>query len=267
MGFCRQTPLYNRNVILRPGWVPRVERELVPMIRSVPRSAKALLILVSLGVLAFGQAPAETPQASDSKSGAYYNFTMGRIYAELAQAYGNRPEYLNKAVAFYQEALKLDPKAGQVFEELTELYMATNRFQDAVATAEATLKKNPDQTEARRMLGKVYMRLATQDTNKINDEYLKKAIEQFRTVTEKEAKDVESWVMLGRLYRVANNSPDAEKAFNKAVELEPDNAEALTSLAQLYSELGNNERAIEKLKTAAEKSPNPETLIALGQTY
>src|SRR5947208_2447399 len=106
------------------------------MIRSAIRSAKALLLLVSLGVLAFGQAPAETPQTSDSKSGAYYNFTMGRINAELAQAYGNRPEYLNKAVKFYQEALRLDPAAGQVFEELTELYMATNRFQDAITTAE-----------------------------------------------------------------------------------------------------------------------------------
>src|SRR5882757_2353918 len=132
------------------------------------RSAKALLLIVSLGVLAFGQAPAEMSQAPDSKSGAYYNFTMGRIYAELAQAYGNRPEYLNKAVQFYQDALKLDPKAAQIFEELTDLYMATNRFRDAISTAEDTLKKNPDQIEARRMLGKVYMRLATQD-NKIND--------------------------------------------------------------------------------------------------
>src|SRR3954454_19696491 len=140
------------------------------------RSAKALLLIVSLGVLAFGQAPAETSQAPDSKSGAYYNFTMGRIYAELAQAYGNRPEYLNKAVAFYQEALKLDPKAGQVFEELTELYIATNRMRDAVTTAEDTLKTNPDNIDARRMLARIYMRMISTPDNKINDEYLKKAL-------------------------------------------------------------------------------------------
>src|SRR5258707_369763 len=73
--------------------------------------------------------------------------------------------------------------------------------------------------------------------------------------------------MLGRLYRVSNNSPDAEKAFNKALEAEGDNVDALTSLAQLYSDLGDNGRAVEKLKAAAEKNPSPETLIALGQTY
>jgi tetratricopeptide (TPR) repeat protein len=230
------------------------------------RSAKALLLAISLGALAFGQTPADTSTASDTKSGAYYNFTMGRIYAELAQAYGNRPEYLNKAVQFYQEALKLDPAAGQVFEELTELYIATNRMRDAIATAEDTLKKNPDNIDARRMLGRIYLRMVSTPDNKINDEYLKKALEQLKLVTEKEPKDAESWVMLGRLYRVSNNSPDAEKAFNKAIEVEPDNADALTQLAQLYSDLGDNTRALEKLKTAAEKSPSPETLIALGQT-
>src|SRR5262245_34435948 len=96
----------------------------IPMIRS----AKALFLLVSMGAFAFAQVPATTSPSSDPKSGAYYNFTMGRIYAEMAQAYGNRPEYLNKAVQFYQEALKLDPSAGQIFEELTELYVATNRL-------------------------------------------------------------------------------------------------------------------------------------------
>jgi tetratricopeptide (TPR) repeat protein len=231
------------------------------------RSAKALLLLVSVGALAFAQAPAANPQASDSKSGAYYNFTMGRIYAELAQAYGNRPEYLNKAVQYYQEALKADPNASEIFEELTELYVATNRLRDAVTTAEDTLRRNPDNVDARRMLGKIYMRMISTQDNKVNDEYLKKALEQFKAVTEKDPKDADSWVMLGRLYRVSNNSPDAEKAFNAAIAAEPDNTDALTSLAQLYSDLGDNARAVEKLKAAAEKSPNPETLIALGQTY
>src|SRR3954454_14535614 len=140
------------------------------------RSAKALVLSMALGAVAFCQTPAQPASASDPKAGAYYNFTMGRIYAELAQAYGNRPEYLNKAVSFYQEALKLDPTAGQVFEELTELYIATNRMRDAVTTAEDTLKTNPDNIDARRMLARIYMRMISTPDNKINDEYLKKAL-------------------------------------------------------------------------------------------
>ena len=89
--------------------------------RSMIRSAKALLLAVSLGCLMFGQTPAETQvqtpaetqvqtqKTPDNKAGAYYNFAMGRVYAELAQAYGNKPDYLNKAIQHYQEALRLAP--------------------------------------------------------------------------------------------------------------------------------------------------------------
>jgi tetratricopeptide (TPR) repeat protein len=231
------------------------------------RSAKALLLAVSLGCLAYAQGTAPTPKTPDTKAGAYYNFAMGRVYAELAQAYGNKPDYLNKAIQHYQDALKMDPGASIVFEELTDLYIQTNHLRDAVTLAEDLLKQNADNIDARRMLGRVYMRMISTQDNRINEDYLKKAIEQLQKVTEKVPGDAESWVALGRLYRVSNNSPDAEKAYNKAIEAEPDNEEALTGLAMLYSDLGDNKRAIEKLKTATEKNPNERTLIALGQAY
>jgi tetratricopeptide (TPR) repeat protein len=192
---------------------------------------------------------------------------MGRVYAELAQAYGNKPDYLTKAIQHYQEALKLDPGASLVFEELTDLYIQTNHLRDAITQAEEMLKLNPDNVDARRMLGRIYMKMISTQDNRINEDYLRKAIEQLQKVTEKEPKDSESWVALGRLYRVANNSVDAEKAYNKALEAEADNEEALTGLAQLYSDLGDNKRAIEKLKAATEKNPNERTLSALGVAY
>jgi tetratricopeptide (TPR) repeat protein len=231
------------------------------------RSVKALLLAVSMSCLVFGQTPPETPKTPDSKAGAYYNFAMGRVYAELAQAYGNKPDYLTKAIQHYQEALRLDPGASLVFEELTDLYIQTNHLRDAITQAEEMLKVNPDNVDARRMLGRIYMKMISTQDNRINEDYLHKAIEQLQKVTEKEPKDAESWVALGRLYRVSNNSPDAEKAYNQALEAEADNEEALTGLAMLYSDLGDNKRAIEKLKLATEKNPNERTLIALGTAY
>lgn len=242
--------------------MPRGRKESRVMIPS----AKALLLAVSLGSLLFGQTPAETPKP-DTKAGAYYNFAMGRVYAELAQAYGNKPDYLTKAIQHYQEALKLDPGASLVFEELTDLYIQTNHLRDAITQAEEMLKVNPDNIDARRMLGRIYMKMISTADNRINEEYLRKAIEQLQKVTEKDPKDADSWVALGRLYRVSSNSVEAEKAYNKALESEADNEEALTGLANLYSDLGDNKRAIEKLKLAAEKNPNERTLITLGSLY
>ena len=218
------------------------------------RSAKALLLVVSLGGL-HSVKPRSKPLSADSKAGAYYNFAMGRVYAELAQAYGNKPDYLTKAIQHYQEALKLDPSASLVFEELTDLYIQTNHLRDAITQAEDMLKQNPDNVDARRMLGRIYMKMISTQDNRINEDYLHKAIEQLQKVTEKEPKDAESWVALGRLYRVSNNSVDAEKAYNKALEAEADNEEALTGLAMLYSDLGDNKRAIEKLKAGHGEEP------------
>ena len=231
------------------------------------RSAKTLLVLLSVGCLASAQTPTPSPKPADTKADAYYHFAMGRVYAELAQAYGNRPEYLNKSLQHYQEALKLDPSAGLVFEELTDLYIQTNRLRDAVSQAEDILKQDPDNIDARRMLGRIYMRMISTADNRINEEYLKKAIEQLQKVTDKAPKDADSWVLLGRLYGASNNSVESEKAYNKALEADGDNEDALTGLATLYAALGDSRRAAEKLKAAADKNPSERTLIALGQAY
>ena len=144
------------------------------------RSAKALLLAVSLGCLMFGQTPAETPKP-DNKAGAYYNFAMGRVYAELAQAYGNKPDYLTKAIQHYQEALKLDPGASLVFEELTDLYIQTNHLRDAITQAEEMLKADPDNVDARRMLGRIYMKMISTQDNRINEDYLRNPITKRRS--------------------------------------------------------------------------------------
>src|SRR5579863_4292996 len=121
------------------------------------RSVKALLLVVPLSFACFAQSPkpqtANPPaNASDDKAGAYYHFAMGRLYALLAGAEGSK-EDVAKAIDNYQQALKLDPTASIIFEELTDLYIQTNRLQDAVTQAEDLLKQNPDNLDARRMLG------------------------------------------------------------------------------------------------------------------
>ena len=222
-----------------------------------------------MGGLCFAQAPADTTHAPDNnQAGAYYNFAMGRLYAELAGAYTNRTDYVTQAIQHYQEALKLDPSAGIIFEELTDLYIQTNRLRDAVTQAEDLLKQNPDNLDARRMLGRIYTRMAgDSQAGKLNEDYLKLAIEQYQKVTAKDAKDVESWVVLGRLYRVEHNSVEAEKTYNEALKADPANEDALTGLALLYSDVGDTRRAIEKLKAVTDKSPSERTLALLARSY
>jgi tetratricopeptide (TPR) repeat protein len=234
------------------------------------RSVNVLFLAGSLACASFAQsAPAAPPTpASDDKAGAYYNFAMGRLYAELAAAEGSR-EDVTKAIHYYQEAIKLDPTAGLILEELTDLYIKTNRLADAVDQAEGLLKLDPANLDARRTLAQIYVHLATGDTPnaKMDENYLHKAIEQYRKVTEQAPKDAESWSYLGRLYRASSDSVAAEKAFNSALQAEPDNEDALMGLAAVYADTGDSAKALEKLKTLTDKSPNERTLGVLAQQY
>jgi tetratricopeptide (TPR) repeat protein len=228
----------------------------------------AFLAATSVFAQTDAKPPAETKAVPSDKSAAYYNFAMGHLYAELAGAYGNRGEYLNKAIDAYKEALRLDPSASFLSEELTDLYIQSGQLNRAVTEAEALLKQNPDNLDARRVLGRIYTRLiGDTQTNKVDENMLNKSIEQYKIITEKDKNDLESRVILGRLYLAAHNSVEAEKIYKSVLEAEPDNEEALTGLASVYSGLGDTKGAIEMLRRASEKNPNVRSLGALASFY
>jgi len=235
------------------------------------RFAKALLCLVpASGVLLAQNPPAPQPPAANApdKSQAYYNFAMGRLYAEMASEAGNKNDYVAKAIQYYQAALKLDPSAGMVLEELTDLYVATGRLKDAVTLAEDLLTQNPENLDARRMLGRIYLRaLGEGQPGRGSEENLKLALEQFEKITQKDPNAADSWIKLGHLYRMSNRAADAEKAYNAALKAQPDSEDALTGIAMLLSDKGDAKGAIEKLQAATRKNPSETTLAMLAEQY
>ena len=254
-----------KTVTLRPSPVLPIGRKKV---NSMIRLAKAFLLAAGLASLSVAQTPKPASAPASDKSGAYYNFAMGRLYQELAAADGARSDYVTKAIQHYQEALKQDPSANMILEELTDLYIQTGRLRDAVTQADDLLAQNPENLSARRMLGRIYTRMiGDMQRGRVNQEMLRRATEQYQKITEKEPSDADSWVMLGRLYRVANNSVEAEKAYNSALKADPESEDALTGLAMLYADLGDTKRAIEKLKAATEKNPSETTLVNLATAY
>jgi tetratricopeptide (TPR) repeat protein len=220
---------------------------------------------------AFGQNVPPTPATAPAnldKAASYYNYSLGHLYAELAAAAGNRGDYFNKAVESYKAALKADPNATFISEELSDLYIQSGRLREAVVEAEDALKQNPADLNARRLLARIYTRMiGDSQANRIDENMVKKAIEQYQKITEGDPKDVESWLMLGRLDKIAQNSTDAMKAYQKALAIDPDNEDANTGLAMVYADLGDNKAAADLLRKITEKNPSPRSLTSLAGVY
>jgi tetratricopeptide (TPR) repeat protein len=230
----------------------------------IQRVAFLFLLAVVLGA---GQGTPGAASEVDSRATAYYHFTMGHLYAELAGMYGNRSEYVDKAIEHYKAALKADPGAAFLAEELTDLYIQAGRLRDAVVEAEQMLARDPGNVEAHRILGRIYSRMIGDPAQgRLDEGVLRRAIEQFQKVTEKDPSDAEAFVTLGRLYRLAQNSVEAEKAFQKALELDPDNEYALHGLALLYSDLGDTKTAVQMWERLAQRNPHPRIFRALAAT-
>ncbi|MCE5310220.1 MAG: tetratricopeptide repeat protein [Acidobacteriales bacterium] len=223
---------------------------------------------LSLALCSNPSAQAAPAVSTDSRADAYYNYAMGHLYAELAGAFGNRSEYVNKAIDHLKEAIKADPGTRFLSDELSDLYLQSGKIQLAVTEAQDRLKRDPDDVDARRLLGRIYTRMIGDvRTKSINQNMLKQAIEQFEKIGEKDPKDLDCWLMLGRLQKIGQNSLASEKAYKKVLELDPDNEDALTGLAMVYSDLGDTKSASEMLRRVTDKNPTLRTLTALATTY
>jgi tetratricopeptide (TPR) repeat protein len=237
----------------------------------------AVLVAGAAPVWAFQASPAAPPrdadvikQAPSPKASAYYHFALGHLYQEMAEALGNKAEYLNKAIDNYKLAMQEDPSASFLVEEVAGLYIAAGRIREAVLEAEQAIKANPDDLNSRRVLAHIYTQQiggGDGQSKRIDEAMVKRAIEQYKYVTEKDPKDVESLVMLGRLYTVTQDSPASEAAFNKALEADPDSEDAMTGLAMVYSNLGDSKHATEILEKLSTKNPSARGLMALAQSY
>jgi tetratricopeptide (TPR) repeat protein len=239
---------------------------LLRTIRPFSIPAAIALCLAALPVGAQTPPPVEHASPSDHAS-AYYNYSMGHLYAEMAQAY-NRTDYVNKAIDFYRLALKEDPSISFITEELTDLYIQSGQLNKAVTEAEDLLKQNPDDLGARRILGRVYTRLiGDPQAGKLDEKMLHLAIEQYTKIAEKDPEDLDSQLLLARLDRLAHDTVSAEKVYKDILAKESDNDEALTGLAAIFSDRGDTKNAIDMLKRASESNPGARTLVMLASLY
>jgi tetratricopeptide (TPR) repeat protein len=244
-------------------------------------SCFALLILVA-SAPGFAQDQPQKPQApapqaveaqpapaakTPDRASSYYHYSLAHMYEEMAAAYG-RIEYANKAIDEYKKAIEADPGSEFLNAGLAELYFRTGRIRDAVLEAQEIIKREPNNVDARRLLGRIYLRtLGDTEAGSPSANILKLAIEQYEAIVRLQPNSIEDHLLLGRLYKLADDRVKAEQEFQTAIKLQPNSEEAVTTLALLYNDEGDYSRALNVLQSIPDKERTVKTFSVLGFTY
>jgi len=211
-------------------------------------------------------APAAANRKVD-RAAAYYHYMLAHIYEEQVAMYG-RSDLANKAIEEYRQAIDADPTSEYLTSGLAELYARTGRIRDAVLEAQDILKKDPNNLEAHKLLGRIYLRsLGDVQEGKGSDSVLKLAIEQYEQIVKLDPESTDDHLLLGRLYKVANDLQKAESEFKTAVALQPDSEDAITALALLYTEENDYARAAQVLGSVPDAARSAKLYSVLGYTY
>src|SRR5580704_16050497 len=212
--------------------------------------------------------PKAAPATNDSaRSEAYYNFTMGHIYEQQYEA-TSRPEYATQAIEAYKKAYALDPKSPVIGERLAEMYWKAQRTHEAVAEAQEILKRDPDDVQSRRLLGRIYLRsLGDLSAGSSQSDVVNKAIEQYREIYRLDPSDTESALWLARLYRLKNEHDKAEQVLRTILKNDPENELSVEQLTQLLMDEGKSAEAVTLLEGITAHSPSPVLLDLLGDAY
>jgi tetratricopeptide (TPR) repeat protein len=235
----------------------------------------ALVLTGVSGAAAMAQAPQEplldpntAPDTKDSpRADAYFNFTMGHIYEQQYEATSS-PEYATKAIEAYKKAYAIDPKSQVIGERLAEMYWKAQRIHDAVTEAQEILKRDPDNVQSRRLLGRIYLRsLGDVSAGNGQSETVSKAIEQYREINRLDPSDTESALWLARLYRLKNEHDKAEQVLKAILKTDPENEPAVEQLTQLLMDEGKSTEAVTLLEGITSRSSSAVLLDLLGDAH
>ncbi|HEX4285549.1 MAG TPA: tetratricopeptide repeat protein [Terracidiphilus sp.] len=225
--------------------------------------------------------PAQSPQPklgeealtqSAGRAKAYYHASLAGIYEEEAVNSG-QPEFVTHAIEEYKEALNADPSSPQLADALADLYFRTpGHVHEAEATARGLLKTTPDDVDAHKLLGRIYLRQLSEAQNSVSSSspsgnVLDQAIAEYEKIVSLEPRDVEDRMVLGQLYTVKHEPKKAEEQFKTAQSIEPDSEEVVLNLARLYGESGDIEHAAKIIEAVPEADRTSKMEFALGAAY
>lgn len=182
----------------------------------------------------------------------YYHFNMGNKYLNERK--------LELAIAEYLKAIELAPNNPDVYNFLGLAYLFNGQYQEAIASLEKVLQLDPTYSDAHNNLGMVYNEIGNHG----------KAIEEFRLALQNPnyLNRERAYYNLGNIALAQKNYDEAIFCFSKAVEANPEMADAYYRLGVAFEEIGRVDQAMENYQHAIKLQPiNLEANYSIALLY
>ena len=161
----------------------------------------------------------------------------------------------DKAAALYEDAIRLDPFNPRLYHHAARALLSAKRYAESAAEYQAVLDLVPSNIEAIMGLVRVWM---AQDRFDDATRFLGKKLEEL-------GQPPELYVALGIVYREAKQAQEAMRAFQRAIDLKSDYAQAHFYLAAQLDQLGRRDLARKSLlRTLAIDANHPDAMNYLG---
>ena len=255
-----------------PSWLKFAAASLV-LLPALPVCAQnASVAATPVSLTAANTAPAESSNQAGDRAQAYYHVALASIYEDDATSQG-QTEFINRAIEEYKLALNADPGSPQLNDSLADLYFRVPGHEhDAEVTARGLLKSSPNDVDAHKLLGRIYLRQLGEGenagTNASNSNaVLEQAIGEFEKIVALQPKSVEDRMVLGQLYTVKHDPKKAEEEFKIAQAIEPDSEEVVLNMARLYAESGDLQHAAKVIEDVPLNDRTAKMEFTLGAAY
>ncbi len=167
-------------------------------------------------------------------------------------------EQYEEAIAFYKQALALNPTCAQIFFNLGQALYHAKKYSEALYAYKKTVQHKKDHYRAYVQIAKVMM-----DVKQTKD-----AIEPLKQSLILEPNNPDARLLLSKAYSECNRFDDSIKTISEGLTLEPGHINMRFELANIYNTINRLDESLEIYKSLDRQLPkNPSILYNIAFTY
>jgi len=166
-------------------------------------------------------------------------------YEGLARLAGENGQW-DASLTYYQKMITLKPKYPQAYLGMGEAYCALGKPKEAVEIYSRLLELHPDDEGTYIKVIEAYGKAIEADPKAtLYQEKREEVLGDFEELSKRKKYSAVDYFNLGFLYEQVGGKEEAMRFYTKAVQMQPDYAQALYNLAHLYQDAGNYKIALD----------------------